>query len=378
MQVIRILLTLALAMCMAVASAQTQYAKGKAALTYSSWKLSAEDKAKTLKTAQLKAIEAYYAEAGEAESANFEGIPAQVPADPEAFLTDTTVLSEEDKSDAKQYNVAVRVTLNVAKLNNTIKAGSAVANASKGDKSKLTFLFVSRQIDEKKSFDTRVVQREDVTQRVEASASQKRSGREGERVSGSEVGTHASRSGSRSSSVTASTIVETGGSQTRKASQSSYALIPSENLLTVFKKVFGQAGYKVVEAAYVEPASGGKLSIAAVENDYKGGKDLKPATKRDMVMGVRNAKVPYLAYGTLDASLPETDPQTGLLRVAITVNAKIVDVSDDMPEDVANVGPVVIYGVAAEEEEARTEALTQAATRAAKDLVSQITNNGVK
>jgi len=172
--------------------------------------------------------------------------------------------------------------------------------------------------------------------------------------------------------------VETGGSQTRKASQSSYALIPSENLLTVFKKVFGQAGYKVVEAAYVEPASGGKLSIAAVENDYKGGKDLKPATKRDMVMGVRNAKVPYLAYGTLDASLPETDPQTGLLRVAITVNAKIVDVSDDMPEDVANVGPVVIYGVAAEEEEARTEALTQAATRAAKDLVSQLTNNGVK
>lgn len=378
MQVIRILLTLALAMCMAMASAQTQYAKGKAALTYSSWKLGAEDKAKALKTAQIKAIEAYYADAGEAESANFEGIRAQVAADPEAFLTDTTILSEEDKSDAKQYNVAVRVTLNVAKLNNTIKAGSAVAKAAKGDKSKLTFLFVSRQIDEKKSFDTRVVQREDVTQRVEANASQKRSGREGERVSGSEVGTHATRSGSRSATVTASTFVETGGSQTRKASQSSYALIPSENLLTVFKKVFGQAGYKVVEAAYVEPTSGGKLSIAAIENDYKGGKDLKPATKRDMVMGVRNAKVPYLAYGTLDASLPETDPQTGLLRVAITVNAKIVDVSDDMPEDVANVGPVVIYGVAPEEEEARTEALKQAATRAAKDLVSQLTNNGVK
>ncbi|MFZ2298725.1 MAG: hypothetical protein WAV91_10780, partial [Aquabacterium sp.] len=86
MQVIRILLTLALAMCMAMASAQTQYAKGKAALTYSSWKLSAEDKAKALKTAQIKAIEAYYADAGEAESANFEGIRAQVAADPEAFL----------------------------------------------------------------------------------------------------------------------------------------------------------------------------------------------------------------------------------------------------------------------------------------------------
>ena len=95
-------------------------------------------------------------------------------------------------------------------------------------------------------------------------------------------------------------------------------------------------------------------------------------------MGVRNARVPYLAYGTLDASLPDTDPQTGLMRVAITVNAKIVDVSDDMPEDVANVGPVVIYGVAPEEEEARTEALKLAASRAARDLVSQLTNNGVK
>lgn len=378
MQVIRIALALALALSMTVANAQAQYAKGKAALTYSSWKLSAEDKAKALKTAQLKAIDAYYAEAGESESANFENIRAQVTADPETFLTDTTILSEEDKSDAKQYSVAVRVTLNVAKLNNTIKAGSAVANAAKGEKSKLTFLFVSRQVDEKKSFDARVVQREDVTQRVEASSSQRRNGREGERVGGNEVGTHASRSGSRSASMTSSTIVETGGSQTRKASQATYALIPSENLLTVFKKVFGQAGYKVIEAAYVEPSSGGKLSIAAIENDYKGGKDLKPATKRDMVAGVRNARVPYLAYGTLDASLPDTDPQTGLMRVAITVNAKIVDVSDDMPEDVANVGPVVIYGVAPEEEEARTEALKLAASRAARDLVSQLTNNGVK
>mgnify|MGYP007000613703 FL=1 len=168
MQVIRIALALALALSMTVANAQAQYAKGKAALTYSSWKLSAEDKAKALKTAQLKAIDAYYAEAGESESANFENIRAQVTADPETFLTDTTILSEEDKSDAKQYSVAVRVTLNVAKLNNTIKAGSAVANAAKGEKSKLTFLFVSRQVDEKKSFDARVVQREDVTQRVEA------------------------------------------------------------------------------------------------------------------------------------------------------------------------------------------------------------------
>ena len=57
MQVIRIAMALALALSMTVANAQAQYAKGKAALTYSSWKLSAEDKAKALKTAQLKAID---------------------------------------------------------------------------------------------------------------------------------------------------------------------------------------------------------------------------------------------------------------------------------------------------------------------------------
>jgi len=69
--------------------------------------------------------------------------------------------------------------------------------------------------------------------------------------------------------VTTSVVTETGGSQTRKASQSTYALIPSENLLTVFKQSFGQAGYKVIEAAYVEPSSGGKLSIAAVETNHR-------------------------------------------------------------------------------------------------------------
>jgi len=378
MQVIRFLIGAMLALCLSVSMAQVQYAKGKASINYTTWKLSAEDKTKALRTAQLKAIESYYAEAGESEAANFEAIRAQVTADPEVFLTDTTILSEDDKSDAKQYSVAVRVSLNVAKLNNTIKAGSAVARAGKGEKSKLTFLFVSRQIDEKKSFDTRVYQREDTTVAVEANASRSKSTRDGESVRGGSVGTSGSRSARASESVTTSVITETGGSKTRKASQSTYALIPSENLLTVFKQSFDQAGYKVIEAAYVEPSSGGKLSIAAVENDYKSGKDLKPATKRDMVIGVRNANVPYLAYGTLDAGLPEEDPQTGLLRVAVTVNAKIVDASDDMPEDVANVGPIVIYGAAPDEEEARTDALKKAATRAARELISQLTNSGVK
>jgi len=131
MQVIRFLLGAMLALCLSVSMAQVQYAKGKASISYTTWKLNAEDKTKALRTAQLKAIESYYAEAGESEAANFEAIRAQVTADPEAFLTDTTVLSEEDKSDAKQYSVAVRVSLNVAKLNNTIKAGSAVARAGK-------------------------------------------------------------------------------------------------------------------------------------------------------------------------------------------------------------------------------------------------------
>jgi len=139
-----------------------------------------------------------------------------------------------------------------------------------------------------------------------------------------------------------------------------------------------KAGFKVSEAAMVEPYTGGHFKVAAVENDYKSGMDLQPSTLAAMVAGMRTAQIPYIALGTLDVGMGEPDPQTGLMRVSVTVNAKILDIAQTIPDTIAAVGPVLYAGMGPSEDEARNNALKLAANNAARDLTSQVTNLGLR
>ena len=89
------------------------------------------------------------------------------------------------------------------------------------------------------------------------------------------------------------------------------------------------------------------------------------------------AKVPYVALGTLDLGLIDTDPQTGLFRAVITVNARLLNVAEAIPETVASVGPTQYSGKGPTEDEARTNALKLAATSAARELSSQMNSAGI-
>ena len=86
-------------------------------------------------------MEFYYAEAGESEAANFDAMRTKIIENPDRYILETTVLSEDDNAGSKQYTVAVKVSLNVANLRNDIKAGSAVGKATRAERSALAFLF---------------------------------------------------------------------------------------------------------------------------------------------------------------------------------------------------------------------------------------------
>jgi len=146
--------------------------------------------------------------------------------------------------------------------------------------------------------------------------------------------------------------------------------------------VFHEGGFRVIEAGDVEQYSGGKLHVAAVQDDYKSGMDLQAQTLQDVEAGLRNAKIPYLTLGTLDIGFADPDLATGLLRVSVTVNAKVLDLRvldlrDAIPDIVATVGPEQYAGLGTTESEAQTNALKLAAQNAAKKLVSQLNNAGV-
>jgi hypothetical protein len=56
----------------------------------------------------------------------------------------------------------------------------------------------------------------------------------------------------------------------------------------------------------------------------------------------------------------------------------VLDVTQPIPDTIASVGPVQYAGVGPTEEEARTTALKLAASSAARELTSQLTNLGIR
>lgn len=379
MQIIKKFLVCSLAAFLASSAlAQVQQAKGKATVTYQGREASADDKARATLAAQLKAVEFYYAEAGQSEAENFDAIREKIVANPDRYILDTTPLAEEEVKDKKQYTVTVRVALNVANLRNAVKSNSAVVKGGTAARSPLAFMFVSRQVDSTRSFDDRIYKREDQKANIKADVQVSEKGSEGESLGRGKISTNASTSSKVSGSMQHTASIETGGSTTRRASESTYRLLPSANLAQVFSSNFTRAGFKVSEAAMVEPYTDGQFKVAAVEDDYKSGMDLKPATLASLVRGMRVAQIPYVALGTLDVGMADTDPNTGLMRVAVSVNAKLLDISQTIPDTIASVGPVQFAGVGPTEEEARGNALKLAANNAARELTSQITNLGVR
>lgn len=358
--------------------AQVAQQRGKATLTYQGPAATADDKNRATVQAQLKAIETYYAEAGQSEQDNFDAVRDKIAGSLDRYVLESTVLAEQDEPSRKQYTVAVRVSLNVASLRNAIKASSAVAQGGPAPQSPLAFMFVSRQVDSTRAFDDRVYKRVDESVDAKGSSTSAKKGNEGEAIGKNQISTNESTSKQASASLQRTSTVETGGSVTRKASESTYRLIPSANLAQVFTSTFTRAGFKVREAAMVEPYTEGKFKVALVEDDYKSGNDLKPATLNSLVQGMRVVQIPYVALGTLDVGMVDKDPATGLARVSVTVNAKLLDISQPIPDTLASVGPVQYSGTGPSEEEARGSALRLAANNAARELTSQLTSLRVR
>lgn len=390
MQVVRYLIAVVITAFAMQVSAQVHQARGQYSLSYKEsvgmfGRKEAPDqiKQKAQQEAALKAVETYYAEAGQSESANFDVIRGKILENQGRYILETTVISENDNAKDSQYSVVVRVSLNVANLRNAVQASSAVAQTASSEKSALSFVFVSRQVDSTKSFDDRVYKRQDnsaalsVGRQDRNAVSEKTS--EGESIKRNQINTHgnASQDMDRSVSISAksSSTSETGGSSVSRASESTWRVMPSANLNQVFIAQFSQAGYDVIEAAMVESD---KFKVSEIEGDYKSGNDLQPKTLRSIAAGMKEAQIPYIALGTLDIGLPTKDGQTGLMRVAVTVNAKVWDVTRPIPRTRAAVGPVAYSGVGPTESEARGNALKSAASSAAQELSSRMTTMGVR
>jgi hypothetical protein len=377
MQVIKFIGATSLLLVCTTVFADVQYEQGQVSLPYIGKSVPAAVRTQAVQTAELRAIETYYAKSGSSASANFESIKDKVLSNLDQYVLDETIIEEQDRKDVHEYTVSLRAKLNVSELDNAIKAASSTALVPRSAKSKITFLIVARQASTQTDYDPHVYQRVDASAKGDAAASMTQNTSEGESISKNQVNTNGTKSVTAFAQANSSVSVERGGSTTRKASETTWRIFPSSNMDQVLSGAFLQSGFRFTAATDVEPYSGGKLHVDAVREDYKSGMDLKSQTLQDVEVGLRTAKIPYLALGTLDVGFANPDPATGLLRVAVNVNAKILDLSDPIPDTVATVGPVQYAGLGPTEAEAQTNALKLATQNAAKELISQLNNAGV-
>lgn len=378
MQIATFLLSTMLIFSTTTSFADVISSKGKATVKYTEPEATPESKEKALFAAQFKAIETYYAEAGDSQSENLDAIRNKIKEDPDRFILESTILQEDDNVSNHQYTVTVRVSLNGSNLRNALKKSTASSSTATGEQSQLAFIFLSRQVEAQTTYDARVTKRAVVSEKVAARGSTSEKGVEGESIKKSKISTSAETKSKANYNAEEAVTVETGGSTVARAGTSTWKLIPSQNLSQVITQNFKTAGYRVVEAQFIEPLSNGKLKVAAIETDYKSGNDLSSVTMQNVVAGLRAAQVRYFALGTLDVGQVGTDAATGLQRVSVTVNAKIIDVGQTIPESVAISGPAQYAGVGPTEDEARTNALKIAAQSTSRELTSQLTNVGLR
>ena len=354
--------------------AQVVTAKGVGTVKYS-WSLSADDKDRAYVAAQVAAVERYFAENGEAESENFEALQPTIEANLDKFILSTTIINEQNQEGMKKYSVSLRVELNVAKLRTAIRKNSATAKAGPaGQKSMLVYVFVGREAASERSYDARVVKRAEVTTETSMESSQSTAGSEGERIRGSRIDTSASRQDKAAVKEKVARQIETGGSTTRKADQTTYRLLSMNNTKTSITSVFSQGGFQVAEPEFVFQDN----DIKAVNGDFSSGNDLQPSTMRAVVASLRKNQIPLLILATLDVGAPMQDDATGMQRVAVTVTGRILDVSNAFPREIASVPAVQYFGVGPNNATAQGKALKEASLAAAREVVARINAAGVQ
>jgi hypothetical protein len=377
MQVIKVLIAALIFAHAPAVFAQGVSSKGTATVTFSK-KITAAVKQDALQKAKVNAVDRYFSEANPAKARNFDLMRTKIMNDIDTYVLDASILDEELNEKLGTYKVIVSASINVPRLENALVDTSAVANATAGEKSMLTFVFVARYQKSVKSFDDRVLKRADVKLSESANASYDHTGTESEHIDKSSVSTGDKAQATGEANYNASATTETGGSTTRKADEVEWNVAPAAELDMVMTGAFADARYDVVAAEDVEAESGGQLSIAAIRTDFGTGNDLSPTTRRSATNGARVAGVKFLALGTMDIGAAGKDPATGLTRVYVTVTGEVLDVSSRLSRKISAVGPEQFAGIGPDADVARRNALKLAADSAAQKLLNSLNAKGVQ
>ncbi|MGH8273966.1 MAG: hypothetical protein ACRES9_06895 [Gammaproteobacteria bacterium] len=335
--------------------------KGMATITYSGKAPTPKDYRSAERQAELNALERYVANSTNAESRNFANIRQTVGKNLSNYILGSSIVTKQVDKNAKTLSIVLRADIDTSALANAFNASSAVGRTNASGRSYVTFIFVARQ----QSSVTRYGS--DKSGRKASQATENGSRNQAQTNAGAEFSDqHTKIERTRSQS-----------SQTQHAADIKYRVMSSAPVNTAMTGVFSDAGYRVVSAQFLESSTNDLVDPAAFEHDFARGNQISTKTLLNAVKGAEQVQIRYLAIGTMDEGLSNTDPQTGLNRVFVTVTGTLYGLSGPFPQTLVSVGPEQYSGEGPTESVAQTNALKLAAKAAAMKMTQAMAAQNV-
>ncbi|MEI9987027.1 MAG: hypothetical protein WDN69_30025 [Aliidongia sp.] len=223
----------------------------------------------------------------------------------------------------------------------------------------ISYLFVARETESSKAFDTRRTIVADAQKAVSAS--------QGQGVSGGKANF--------SESAEATSSLTTGGSALRKADEVSYRVTSPENINTAMTEIFASNGFEVYDYREVVSQCGG-VDPQKIYAEFAKADELARDTRNSAFTAARQCSISVFAFGTLDVGLQDVDPVTGNKRVYVSVRSQLLDITGKLPRIIASVGPVQYAGLGPDQTVATRNALQLAATEVARAISDQMNAKG--
>jgi hypothetical protein len=341
--------------------------KGKGEIVYKGKvfvKGSDEERA-AITEAKKNAMARFAADFDNARFELFKRIEPDVLVNIDQYVADFTLVDQNIDTTAKRVTIIIEASINAALIENAIQRGStagkpvtAVATTAKSEAQFMTFVFVAREMASSKEFDVKRT----TVQLSETSAT----GMENNKVSADGQ--------SAETSIDKSNLVKntTGGNTETKANELAYRVNTVTEVDNAVNAVLTKANYEVVD-----PVDAG-LDVASFKSDFSNGNDVSPATRTAAVKNCKEKEIGYLAIANMDVGLPAKDEASGLTRVYVTVTAKVSDLSPKFPKTVASIAGKPFAGLGPNAQVAKQNALNEAASRSATELVDQLRMKGIK
>lgn len=300
-------------------------------------------KKRALEDARTKALNKYIGGLDSQRVRILNNIIDQLKNNITVYVPDVVALDDGSWSNG-YWTIGVEASINEAQIEEIINQNIQSASKKKGEEIYLSFIFVARETDSIRKFEDKKTERASESEAVNVSESEDGLSGQNERVMEK----------------------TSGGSTEKKADKFSYRSYIPEDIGSKVSEVFNKAEYSVVEPFEAD------IDTKSFISDFVEGDEISDVTKKTATSAARSAGLNYLAVATLDVGEQMVDQATGMKKVYVRVNGYIWDLKGKFVRKVCSVGPVQYSGLGEDSKVAKTNALINAASSAAKDLVDQL------